>query len=81
MKKLVVDHNYIEVLPSGTCFSIAEKKFVTDPPLKGSPRAFVHYLFEEDVVPFPQDFVYGKETVNHCYFLANTVLTPMVSEV
>ena len=56
-----IDLDYIEVLPKGTCFHIPTKSFVVNPSnIGGSARAFVHYTYKEDVVPFPRQFVEGK---------------------
>ncbi|XP_066930600.1 uncharacterized protein [Clytia hemisphaerica] len=62
IKPLIVDYNFIEVAPYGTCFNISEKCFQVDPPtLKGSPRAFVKYTYDPDVLPYPEPFVKGVE--------------------
>lgn len=60
IKPLVIDYNYIEVLPKGTCFDIAGKKFVKDPKMLGSPRAFVKYRYHENIVPYPAQFIRGN---------------------
>ena len=54
--------NIIEVLPSGTCFMILEKRFVTlkEFPEGCTPRAFVKYEYTKNVVPYPRYFVNGK---------------------
>ena len=42
-------------------FHFREKSFIKDPKdLNGSPRTFVHYTYEEDVVPYPSLFVSGE---------------------
>ena len=68
IKPIVIDFNFIEVLPDGFCFDIAKKTFTKDPPsLKGSPRAFVKYTYHEDRCPYPLKFVQG----NLSYFYIN----------
>ena len=61
MKPVVIDFNFIEVLlPHGTCFDISGKRFVQDLiELKGSPRAFVRYIYDDNVQPNPRYFVQG----------------------
>ena len=57
--QLVVDYNFIEVEPYGTCFDIENKRFVVDPPeLEGSPRAYVKYSYTGEV-PRPAYFIEG----------------------
>ena len=62
IKPIEIDFNLIEVLPKGTCFHIAGKRFVLHEKLKPgvSPRAFVRYVYEPDRVPYPLPFVQGK---------------------
>ena len=58
--KTVVNLNYIEVLPYGTCFNIPKRVFVKDPTdLDGSPRAYVRYTYTPGKRPFPKPFVEG----------------------
>ena len=46
IKPVVIDYNYIEVLPRGTCFNIEMKTFETDPKgLKGSVLFFCNLWF------------------------------------
>ena len=55
-----IDYNFIEVLPSGTCFDIEKKKFVVDPKdLVGSPRAFVRYQYVDGHILYPTPFIEG----------------------
>ena len=54
-----IDYNLIEVLPAGTVFHIAGKRFVKHKSLNVSPRAFVKYTYLEDRVPYPKPFVHG----------------------
>ena len=62
-----IDLDYIEVLPSGTCFHIPTKSFIVNPNISGSPRAFVEYTYKEDVVPLSHLFVEGKlQFVSFC---------------
>ena len=66
IKQIQIDHNLIEVLPTGTCFNIEEKRFVCDPfgesdIGKITPRAFVHYTYKEGVIPHPKRFIDGIE--------------------
>ena len=57
---VVVNLNYIEVLPYGTCFNIPKRVFVKDPTdLDGSPRAYVRYTYTPGKRPFPKPFVEG----------------------
>lgn len=53
--------NAVEVLPPGTLFLIAEKRFVRMKSLDKhhSPRAFVKYVYKSDRVPYPLPFVQG----------------------
>ena len=44
---LKIDFNLIEVLPAGTCFHIAGKRFVKYDKLTVSPRAFVKYTYKQ----------------------------------
>ena len=62
IKQIQIDHNLIEVLPTGTCFNIEEKRFVCDPfgereIGKITPKAFVHYTYKEGVIPHPKRFI------------------------
>ena len=60
IKAIVIDTDYIECLPYGTCFNIPEKKFEKNPDkLKGSPRAFVKYEYDGET-PYPKPFVEGN---------------------
>ena len=62
-----IDLDYIEVLPSGTCFHIPTKSFIVNPNISGSARAFMEYTYKEGVVPFPRFFVEGKlQFVSFC---------------
>ncbi|XP_066933575.1 uncharacterized protein [Clytia hemisphaerica] len=62
IKPLQIDYNFIEVTPYGTCFNIREKCFQLEPAdLKGSPRAFVKYLYNPDRTPHPEPFIKGVE--------------------
>ena len=69
IKQLTIDHNLIEVKPSGTCFNINRKMFV-DSPLshdqigKLTPGAYVSYIYEKDKVPYPKKFV---ETIENSF--------------
>ena len=55
IKQFEIDYNYIEVQPYGVCFSICEKSFVQDPcGLKGSPRAYVKYMYDVNMTPYPE---------------------------
>lgn len=60
-------HNVIECLPPRTCFLIAEKKFVRMKRFIGSatPRAFVRYEYNKNVVPYPRPFVQGIDFSLH----------------
>ena len=56
----------IEVLPTGTCFNIEEKRFVCGPfgesdIEKITARAFVHYTYKEGVIPYPKRLIDGIE--------------------
>ena len=64
IKPIVIDYNYIEVLPEGTCFNILEKSFQQQPNMKGSPRAFVKYVYDERKRPKPIPFIEGKNITN-----------------
>lgn len=60
------DYNYIEVKPKGTCFDIKGKRFIKNPEnLKGSPRAFIDYQYDEGKVPYPKPFIEGKCFISH----------------
>ena len=66
IKQIQIDHNLIEVLPTGTCFNIEEKRFVCGPfgesdIEKITPWAFVHYTYKEGVIPYPKRFIDGIE--------------------
>ena len=66
IKQIQIDHNLIEVLPTGSYFNIEEKRFVYDPlgesdNRKIVPRAFVHYIHKEGVTPHPKRFIDGIE--------------------
>ena len=66
IKQIQIDHNLIDVLPTGTCFNIGEKRFVCGPfgesdIEKITPRAFVHYTYKERVIPYPKRFSDGIE--------------------
>ena len=53
IRPLVIDHNYIETLPKGTCFNIEKKVFESYPSdLEGSPRAFVKYECSDEAKKF-----------------------------
>lgn len=67
VEPMKIDYNIIEVLPSGTCFNIEMKSFSVDPPIFGSPRAFVRYTFDENKVPYPKIFVEGISTLPYLY--------------
>ena len=55
-----IDYNFIEVLPTGTCFNSELKKFEVNPKdLVGSPRAYIRYVYDEDVEPNPEPFIKG----------------------
>ena len=61
IKQIQIDHNLIEVLQTGTCLNIEEKRFVCDPfgesdIGKITPRAFVHYTYKEGVIPHRKRF-------------------------
>lgn len=60
--QMKIDFNYIECL-NGMCFNIMEKKFVDEPQLKGTPRAYVKYKFDKDKKPYPKPFVEGKNII------------------
>lgn len=60
LKPIEIDFNYIEVLPEGTLFDIAGKKFTRDhQKLRGSPRAFVSYVYNKNKDPNPKPFIQG----------------------
>lgn len=63
IKPIIIDHNIIEVLPSGTCFHIAAKMFKHHDSMKAghTPRAFVKYEYTALSVPYPIPFVSGKD--------------------
>ena len=70
VKQMQTDHNLIEVLPTGTCFDIEEKRFVCDPLgesdiEKITPRAFVRYTIthtvKKGVIPHSKIFIDGIE--------------------
>ena len=54
-----INFNLIEVLPSGTCFNIRKKTFYKVEELRASPRAFVRYHYNENVIPKPIKFIEG----------------------
>ena len=62
IKPLTIIHNVIECLPPGFCFIISLKKFVKLErfPKDCSPRTFIRYTFNPDVVPYPRPFIQGK---------------------
>lgn len=62
IQPIKVDTNIIEVLPAGTCFHIAGKRFEHHNSFKRgcTPRAFVKYVYNDSVVPYPMPFVSGK---------------------
>ena len=62
MVNIMLNYNYIEISdPHGMCFDIEGKKFVLDPDLQGaSPRAFLYYKYDEDVIPYPSKFISGN---------------------
>ena len=61
IKPIQIDYNFIEVLPEGMCFNIAKKCFDLNPEeLKGSPRAYIRYKYEEGKIPKPKKFIEGK---------------------
>ena len=60
IRSMAIDHNFIEVLPYGTCFDISNKSFHVDPDnLKGTPRAYARYTYLPDVIPYPWLFIQG----------------------
>ena len=59
IKQLVIDYNFIEVQPYGTCFNIMKKCFEKDPKMNGSPRCFIRYEYRKEFVPYPRPFVQG----------------------
>jgi hypothetical protein len=60
VKQLTIDYDYIECQPYAFCFHISKKCFEKDPKdLRGSPRAFVYYKFNEKV-PKPKYFMEGN---------------------
>ena len=67
VRQLKIDYNVIEVLPSGTLFHIARKEFVQHETFNASPRAFIHYTYKSDRVPYPRPFVQGRYIV-YCRF-------------
>ena len=58
IKQIKIDYDYIECM-NGMYFDILGKRFVKNPPLKGSPRAYVKYKVP-DKVPYPKPFAEGK---------------------
>ena len=62
IKPLKIDYNLIEVLPAGTCFHTAGKRFECPEKLKPGyfPRAFIEYVYDKDKVPNPKPFIEGK---------------------
>ena len=59
--QLVIDYNYVEVLPRGRCFNIQRKCFQFNPvELNGSPRNFIFYEQAEEDIPYPRYFVEGR---------------------
>ena len=71
VENLTIDHDYIEVLPSGTCFNIPQKTFEWRPRMNGTPRPFVHFIYDEHCVPFPRRFISGKLRCNHIHIHRN----------
>ena len=65
VENLTIDHDYIEALPAGTCFNIPQKTLEWRPRMDGTPRVFVHYIYGEYCVPFPQRSISGKLRCNH----------------
>ena len=69
IKPLTMDLNLIEVLPPGTCFDIKRKEFKDYSENIGddfaSPRAFVKYHYQQDVIPYPEKFVEGKKEISY----------------
>ena len=64
IEPISIDYNFIECLPRGTCFDIQSKVFQKDPAgLRGSPRAYVLYEFDEHKEPYPEPFVEGYFTI------------------
>ena len=59
IEQLKIDYDYIEVQPEGWFFHISEKKFVRNPELDGSPRAFVLYKYT-GTVRKPKEFIEGN---------------------
>ena len=69
LQNLNIDHDYVEVLPSGTCLNILKKTFELRQQMNDTPRAFVHYIYDKHCVPFPQRFISGELP---CYYIADT---------
>lgn len=60
IEPIVIDYNFIECLPVGTCFNIILKTFEHNPKtLNGSPRAYVRYSYDENLEPNPELFIQG----------------------
>ena len=62
-----MNFNLIEVLPSGMCFNICQKRFedYSNKQNFGSPRAFVKYDCTKEDNPYPDKFVECK----YCSFI------------
>ena len=50
---MIIDHNFMKVLSSGTCYNICDKSFQREPKMKGIPRAFIKYNYKDISVPYP----------------------------
>ena len=74
IQPIKLDLDLIEVLPSGTCFVISEKTFTTNlESFNRSPRAFVKYRYNPDVIPRPTKFIEGK-SISDSFFKPNFLL-------
>ena len=59
IKAIKIDYNFIEV-EHQYLFDIAEKRFIKESgSLKGSPRAFIRYEYNESKKPNPAPFIKG----------------------
>ena len=71
IKPLKIDYNLIKVLPAGTCFHIAGKRFEFHEKLKPGyfPRAFIEYIYDKDKVPNPKPFIECKLSYFTLFFI------------
>ena len=74
IEPIKIDYNYIEV-QDGYCFDIENKKFVRHPKkLKGSPRAYERYSYDENTIPNPEPFIEGMKTISTFRFFHSLLI-------